>query len=449
MQKINFQNLPSTTTPINATNLNAIQTNVENVFNGSEVAGNMIVEGISSKNMFNGIIMQGTPDNLTYNLRLHSDNSIKVASGETYTLSTNAPNTFQIRLANYQDISSFADATNYESDGSVTLTTTTSGSLVVLIKKTNDGTITPNEVANYKFQIEEGSSSTTYTPYNAYGSNNLKTENIVVGSIRSKNMFDKNSFLNANGGVGSYSPLDTGVRAITGGTGANQWLNFKLPNSLLGKRCTLSFKATPSSTNTPMVRIYYGSATNMTNTNANFDLYGSGNKSITNTFLSSFPSGTDAIYMLVYCNRDGSGFSSGAYIDYTNFQLEEGSTATAYTPYQNLDSQDIYTRGEQLIGTWIDGSNVYRKVITYTNSSAIGASGSVTNISIPHSTPNLSLLLNAKLIKGGYNFPTLSGGASVNSSTSITQVTSTTINLRIINDTWGASTWYIVIEYVK
>ena len=41
MQKINFQNLPSTTTPINATNLNAIQTNVEDVFNGNVAMGNI------------------------------------------------------------------------------------------------------------------------------------------------------------------------------------------------------------------------------------------------------------------------------------------------------------------------------------------------------------------------------------------------------------------------
>ena len=34
MQKIKFQNLPSTTTPVNATNLNAIQTNVETALNG-------------------------------------------------------------------------------------------------------------------------------------------------------------------------------------------------------------------------------------------------------------------------------------------------------------------------------------------------------------------------------------------------------------------------------
>lgn len=33
MQKINFQNLPDTTTPVNATNLNQLQTNVENEFN--------------------------------------------------------------------------------------------------------------------------------------------------------------------------------------------------------------------------------------------------------------------------------------------------------------------------------------------------------------------------------------------------------------------------------
>jgi len=34
MQKINFQNLPNTTTPVSATNLNQLQTNVENGING-------------------------------------------------------------------------------------------------------------------------------------------------------------------------------------------------------------------------------------------------------------------------------------------------------------------------------------------------------------------------------------------------------------------------------
>lgn len=34
MDKINFQNLPSTATPINATNMNLLQNNVENAING-------------------------------------------------------------------------------------------------------------------------------------------------------------------------------------------------------------------------------------------------------------------------------------------------------------------------------------------------------------------------------------------------------------------------------
>ena len=37
MQKITFQNLPSTTTPINATNLNAIQTNAETAINSIDI----------------------------------------------------------------------------------------------------------------------------------------------------------------------------------------------------------------------------------------------------------------------------------------------------------------------------------------------------------------------------------------------------------------------------
>lgn len=47
MQKINFQNLPNTTTPINDTNLNDLQTNVENaiddvVVSGSNANGNYV-----------------------------------------------------------------------------------------------------------------------------------------------------------------------------------------------------------------------------------------------------------------------------------------------------------------------------------------------------------------------------------------------------------------------
>lgn len=48
MQKINFQNLPNTTTPLNATNLNALQDNVEDVFDGDVPMGDIETSSVTS-----------------------------------------------------------------------------------------------------------------------------------------------------------------------------------------------------------------------------------------------------------------------------------------------------------------------------------------------------------------------------------------------------------------
>ena len=51
MQKINFQNLPNTTTPVNATNLNALQENVEDVFDGAVAMGSIKTTGVKINNV--------------------------------------------------------------------------------------------------------------------------------------------------------------------------------------------------------------------------------------------------------------------------------------------------------------------------------------------------------------------------------------------------------------
>ena len=66
MQKINFQDLPSTTTPINASNLNQVQTNVENCIDGNEPMGNIVVKGISTKNKLNENSPDGIANGLTW-----------------------------------------------------------------------------------------------------------------------------------------------------------------------------------------------------------------------------------------------------------------------------------------------------------------------------------------------------------------------------------------------
>jgi hypothetical protein len=45
-------------------------------------------------------------------------------------------------------------------------------------------------------------------------------------------------------------------------------------------------------------------------------------------------------------------------------QFEESNTQTTYAPYQNLTGQEIYSTGETVIGTWINGKPLYRKVFT-------------------------------------------------------------------------------------
>lgn len=44
-------------------------------------------------------------------------------------------------------------------------------------------------------------------------------------------------------------------------------------------------------------------------------------------------------------------------------QMEEGDSATPYTPYQELNSKEAYSLNEERIGTWIDGKPLYRKVV--------------------------------------------------------------------------------------
>ena len=73
-------------------------------------------------------------------------------------------------------------------------------------------------------------------------------------------------------------------------------------------------------------------------------------------------------------------FQTATSTPHTNIQLEKGESATAYTPYMNLDGQEFYSGMETKIGEWIDGKPLYRRVFTYTNLSQI-SSGSYGTIS--------------------------------------------------------------------
>lgn len=110
----------------------------------------------------------------------------------------------------------------------------------------------------------------------------------------------------------------------------------------------------------------------------------------------------------------------------------------------------IYSQTETIIGE-INGETLYRKVILYTPTQTIGASGQLTDINIPHNITNFKNIVKATGVKlnTGHVLPVLGGTSSVISATLIRVVDNTNINLRIINDTWGATTWRFILEYTK
>lgn len=113
-----------------------------------------------------------------------------------------------------------------------------------------------------------------------------------------------------------------------------------------------------------------------------------------------------------------------------------------------------YSLEEQVIGTWLE-KPLYRKVVTYNNAEAIGATNTTTTVNIPHNISNIGLVVNHKLIMDKVNniqymFPAYNGDSTVKKGTVISEIHSTAVLMRIINDTWGAGkTFYIILEYTK
>ena len=274
---------------------------------------------------------------------------------------------------------------------------------------------------------------------------------IVVENVVSRNLFNINSVNPTFNLETSLSKIENGIRATALGTGQSIYSAVELDKSLMGKTVTLSATITPSSTNTGALSIFFGTTS---------EPYLSGvhwfteSGSATFTIPSTFPSGCDKLFMNVHSNGGGTGVN-GAYVDYTNIQIEEGTVATDYVPYLNLEEamqeNSVYSTSEQRIGTWL-GKPLYRKVIEYINTSDINATGTTLTVNIPHSISNLQLVTNARgFASGGWMFPLIVGtGTTFTNTTGIYNVNISNIQLRVTNDRWTSNGhFYFVLEYTK
>ena len=154
-----------------------------------------------------------------------------------------------------------------------------------------------------------------------------------------KNIFNKNA--NGRASNASCTPIDTGVRATVTAAGIDRFYAIPIGKSeLLNKTVKLSTSVLISASNTAQAYLFFGNATSsakqfiggISNTT-------SGRKTSTIIVPNQFPTDCDRIWILLYANARGTG-NVGDYVDYTDLQIEIGSTFTAYEPY-NPQSQEI------------------------------------------------------------------------------------------------------------
>ena len=156
--------------------------------------------------------------------------------------------------------------------------------------------------------------------------------NIRVESIRSKNMFNQYN-LNNNKLIQTESTSEE-LSSYTGAQTTN-WIP-----------CKPSTTYTLHGTNVNRFRIQYKNASGTI-------VYGGSDSDDHQTY--TFTTSNNSVLFRIY-------FYTGNETTFPDVQIEEGSTATPYSPFQDLNNQQVYSTSDDRIGTWVDGKPIYRKV---------------------------------------------------------------------------------------
>lgn len=188
-----WYDLPSTSTPIDATNLNHIEEGIENNdkrLNGTVPMGNIVVGSIRTKNIFNEVWAYGSINTdgsiNTYNssTSITNSNLIAVKPNTNYVISFSGGNYVIDRIAYFDNSGTFIS----RSDSLNTKTFTTNANTYYIRFNVWSSGITPSLIGNT--QLEEGDTATNYTPYQELDFPNttpieltFTTQNIASGTI--------------------------------------------------------------------------------------------------------------------------------------------------------------------------------------------------------------------------------------------------------------------------
>lgn len=136
-------------------------------------------------------------------------------------------------------------------------------------------------------------------------------------------------------------------------------------------------------------------------------------------------------------------------IDINTVMVELGSVATNYEPFQNVEGQDYYSLNEIKIGTYVDAKPIYRKVYTGTTSTITNGYFTLTDAELK----NISSLIRFDYyVKDGTVFVPL---PNVGDRIAVTYIQTSYggLGLRVLDSSYYSSfsekPYTIILEYTK
>lgn len=334
-------------------------------FKKFEVQGNRKQETRSGKNKFDGNFSQGydSSGKITSSSQfICNTNLINVEQNKKYTISNNL-NLKIASIAYYKD----NEFVNFKSNiASNTINILENVNQIRLNLYREQG-LSVSEIN--MCQLEEGEIATDYEQYGASPSLEFPS--------KIRNVGDNVNWFNKDGNVitsidTEKTPIETGVKVTVKAKGTAKCCVMKLGGSeLLGKTFILHGEARFSGKNDGLIGLYFGTESNFNIqwiTDTNYLTIESSKFKRVFTVPDTFPEGSDTIYILLYANARSTETKVGDYVEYRDFKIEEGTQATAYSPY-NCGNAEITVGNKNLANT---------KIIKNTDIITVNEDGSLT-----------------------------------------------------------------------
>ena len=391
MANTNWQNLPNTTTPINATNLNKISAGLVNI--GTEADDTYNTNLIKSKNLWGGdklagygissggIIASATDNDLFY---------IPVVVGKTYVFSfTDNGVSGNIVWGYTSQVPANGVSCTYNVMTNASLngaTFTPTGTQKYLCIRLNTSTNNQYKAMD-NIQIEEGSTATSYEAFipNQIVVDDIKyTDTLNVGAsldsrsrvnvLKSNNLFDLDYYFNnvpANNCT--KEKTTTGIK-LNFTAGADAFVGWAGKSGQTVTDVTKSYliKVKPSTTYTIALSTGTRNSSYITYISNDFNVINSNYVPLNSIFNYTFTTASNCYYIAL---RFGVSDNSITTYTFSDIRLTESSSALPYEPYvvpsiyvdnEMLVSKNVYSAGEVVIGEWL-GKPLYRQVFAITS----------------------------------------------------------------------------------